>query len=122
MSTVKRNVLTGLQTFQLMTLIKEAYQEQGLPDTQFAEYATGKLGFTVPTSSVFTYRTQLDIPSIVATRRLAKEEAEKLLPSTLDLRIKYLEDAVTRDFERIANLNLAIQNLLSRIAVLERGK
>lgn len=58
-----RRVLSRLQSFHLMNLVKQFYASEDVSDKKFAEFAEKNLGFLVTESHVYHARSSLEIPA-----------------------------------------------------------
>jgi hypothetical protein len=78
------------QSYQLMNLVKEEFVSSNFNDTEFAEYATGKLKFFVNNDHVKTRRNALGIEP-----KTPRKVPEKTVETFLTL-VKELEERVAK--------------------------
>lgn len=62
----KREVMSLTERFEVMTLVKEQYQQRRLTDTEFAAAATAQLGFKVAPATIKNYREAFGIEPVKA--------------------------------------------------------
>ena len=94
--------MTKIQSFRLMKLIEDEYVKLRVRDSEFAEYATTKLGFPVSRAQVTYSRTELIIQKYEQIDPVL-ERAFLLLQESLDC--KQLDAITTSIIEQFLKEN-----------------
>jgi hypothetical protein len=78
----KRNVMNTAERYEVMTIVRQWYQEKGMTDSEFARWVSSMMGFKIAPSTIKSYREVFGIEPIKSASvsdlraRIAELEAE----------------------------------------------